>query len=411
MKPAALRRAALLLASMVASIATLVSVCRADAPAMLDFSPAELRRIESHGPWPPPTARDAGNAQSGRPDAVAFGQQLFFDTRLSPDGRLSCASCHAPAKAFADGRARSMGRVELDRNAPSLWNAVHERWYGWDGAADSLWSQSIRPLLDEREMASSAAQVAKVMAADGQLACRYRRAFGRGPMHPDGAADQAVLVNAAKAIGAFVATLVSGRSAFDDFRDALAQKDLTAASRYPLEAQRGLRLFIGRGQCSTCHVGPMFSNGEFADTGLPFFIRPGVVDPGRHGGILALRADPHNLLSAWSDDPHGSATTKTRHVDLQPRHFGEFKVPSLRNVALTAPYMHDGQLATIDDVLGHYSELNLDRLHADGEQILKPLRLTALEQADLLAFLRSLSDPAAQDWRPATGSTDPCVPG
>ena len=86
-------------------------------------------------------------------------------------------------------------------------------------------------------------------------------------------------------------------------------------------------------------------------------------------------------------------------------------MPSLRNVALTAPYMHDGQLATIDDVLGHYSELNLDRLHADGEQILKPLRLTALEQADLLAFLRSLSDPAAQDWRPATGSTDPCVPG
>ncbi len=108
-------------------------------------------------------------------------------------------------------------------------------------------------------------------------------------------------------------------------------------------------------------------------------------------------------LGRHRDAPDGPAALKTRHVDLQHRNFGEFKVPSLRNVADTAPYLHDGQLATLDAVVNHYSTLNLDRLHADGEQILKPLLLTDGERADLVAFLRSLSDPLATRWqRPAS---------
>jgi cytochrome c peroxidase len=368
----------------------------AAATAPLAFTAVELRRIQTHGPWPPPRSPDASNAQSGRPEAIALGQRLFFEPRLSPDGRLACASCHLPALAFADGRKRSTGRELLDRHAPSLWNAGLERWYGWDGAADSLWSQAIRPLLDAREMASSAGQVAAVVTADAELACRYRAVFGAAA----GDDAEATLVNVAKAIAAFVGTLVSGRTPFDDFRDALARGNTKAAARYPKAAQRGLQLFIGRGQCSTCHVGPRFSNGEFADIGLPFFVAPGVVDSGRHGGIAALRASPYNLLSRWSDAPPGEAAVKTRHVEPQHRNFGEFKVPSLRNVALTAPYMHDGQLATLDAVLQHYSELDLDRLHADGEQILKPLRLSDGEHADLRAFLHSLTDPRAAAWRP-----------
>jgi cytochrome c peroxidase len=144
----------------------------------------------------------------------------------------------------------------------------------------------------------------------------------------------------------------------------------------------------------------MFSNGEFGDTGLPFFVRPGVVDPGRHGGIATLQASRHNLLSRWSDARDGAAAIKTRHVQAQHRHFGEFKVPSLRNVALTAPYMHDGQLTTLTDVVRHYSELNLERLHADGERILQPLHLSDGERADLEAFLQTLSDPRAMTWQP-----------
>ena len=364
--------------------------------ALLDFTPDEVRRILQHGPWPPPSAHDAGNARAADPQAIDLGRRLFFDRRLSVDGTMSCASCHAPAQAFADGRARSLGRVALDRNAPSLWNAVHERWYGWDGAADSIWSQSIRPLLDAREMAGSAAHVATAVAGDRELACRYTRAFGRDPATND---PERTLVDAAKAIGAFVGTLVSGRTPFDAFRDALASGDRQAAARYPLDAQRGLRLFVGRGRCTTCHVGPMFTHGEFGDIGLPFFVRPGEVDPGRHGGILALRASAFNLLSRHSDAAGGDATLKTRHIEPQHRNFGEFKVPSLRNVAETAPYMHDGQLATLDAVLGHYVDLNLDRLHADGEQILQPLRIDAGERADMVAFLKTLSDRQARGWQ------------
>ena len=142
---------------------------------------------------------------------------------------------------------------------------------------------------------------------------------------------------------------------------------------------------------------------------MPFFVRPGEVDPGRHGGIQALQASAYNLLSQWADRPasekNSPPTThdgaiKTRHVELQHRNFGEFKVPSLRNVAHTAPYMHDGQLATLEHVVQHYSTLNVERLHADGEQILKPLALNPTERADLLAFLDSLSDSRASQWQP-----------
>jgi cytochrome c peroxidase len=373
------------------------TVARAAQEAPVDFTPIELRRILAHGPWPPPPAADAGNARSADPLAVDLGLRLFFEARLAPDAALSCASCHAPSLAFADALPRSLGRERLDRNAPSLWNAAQERWYGWDGAADSLWSQAIRPLLDRREMASSARHVAAAIAGDPALACRFRRVFARAPLDD----PQRTLVDAAKALGAFVATLVSGRTPFDDFRDALARGDGAAAARYPIAAQRGLRLFVGRGQCSTCHVGPMFTNGEFADTGLPFFVRPGQVDPGRHGGIAALRASDYNLLSRHSDaSAADGAAWKTRHVEARHRNFGEFKVPSLRNVAETAPYMHDGQLATLEAVVEHYSTLDPDRLHADGERILRPLGLRDDERADLVAFLRTLSDPRARAWQP-----------
>lgn len=355
------------------------------------------RRIIQHGPWPPSLssapAADAGNRFSGRPAAIALGERLFFDPRLAATGSLACASCHVPALAFTDGRAKSFGRVEVDRNAPSLWNAAQGRWFGWDGAADSLWSQAIRALVDEREMASSGAHLRRTIAGDAALAACWRRAVGNL------GADEAVLVNAAKAIAAWVATQISPRTPFDDFRDALLRGDRLAAARYPAAAQRGAALFVGRGRCHFCHAGPLFSNGEFADTGLPHFVRPGIVDPGRQGGIEALLASRYSLLSAWADVPLDS--TKTRHVQATHRNFGEFKVPSLRGVGLTAPYMHNGSLVTLDDVLHHYSQLNIERLHADGEQILEPLHLGAGEHRDLLAFLQSLSPTTVATTAPA----------
>jgi len=359
---------------------------------LLDFTAAELRAIERHGPWPPPAPRDPSNRVSGNAEAIAFGELLFFDTRLSPNGAMSCGRCHQPGRAWTDGRRTpggvigATGRDALTRNTPTLWNAGFGRWFGWGGGSDTIWSFSLRPIRHPLEMGSSAAHVARTLRADPELACRYRRVFGEA-----GKPDEALLVDVVKAIAAFVETLVSARSPFDEFRDALARGDRDAAARYPLAAQRGLRRFVGEGNCSVCHFGPAFSNGEFGDIGVPFFV-PSGVDSGRYAGIQRLRADPHNLLGRFNDRPGDAGAARTRHVQLQPRNFGEFKVPGLRNVAKTAPYMHDGSLATLSDVVKHYSELDENRLHTEGERILRPLRLSPQASADLVAFLESLSD-------------------
>lgn len=358
---------------------------------LLDFSNDEIRRILRHGPWPVEIAPDPSNRVSGNRAAIDFGERLFFEGRLSSNGKVSCATCHDPALAWQDGRVTAFGHQTVDRNTPSLLNVRLNRWFGWDGAHDNLWSQSLRPLLDRREMASSPARIAQLIRRDRTLRRGYEQAFGAPPP----ANEEALLVNIGKALAVFQETLVTGRTAFDDFRDALARNDRAAAERYRLTAQRGLRLFIGKANCSVCHFGANFSNGEFADIGIPFFIAPGRVDHGRHQGIERLKQNRFNLLGPYNDDPQRRTATSTRHVVAQHRNFGEFRVPSLRNVARTAPYMHHGRLATLRDVVMHYSEIDVDRLHADGERILRPLNLSPPEIDDLIAFLESLTHDVA----------------
>jgi cytochrome c peroxidase len=352
------------------------------------FDEVDVKSILSHGPWPLPKEGDAGNEMSGNRSAIQFGKKLFFDPRLSVNKSVSCATCHDPKKAFSDGLpvSKSLDPTKpLTRNSPSLLNAAHERWYGWDGASDSQWAQSLRPLLDEREMGLSMDKLKAIVIEEKDIYFAYKTVFSV----PNTNTSEVVSVNIAKALGAYVATLYSGKSPFDKFRDNLARGDFAKAATYPVAAQRGLKIFVGKGQCGTCHAGPMFSNGEFGDTGIPFFIKPGVVDSGRHGGIEELRRSPYNLLGTFSRADE-KAKQKTLYVDLQHRNFGEFKVPSLRNVGKTAPYMHSGSHATLEAVVNHYSELNIDRLHADGDQILKPLKLSEQEKSDLVAFLKSL---------------------
>jgi len=368
-------------------LAALLLAAAAPAPA-LEFTPEETRAILRHGPWPPAWKPDPSNRVSGKPAAIVLGEKLFFEPRLSAKGDFLCATCHVPYRGWQDGRARAMGHVEVDRNTQSVLDVRWNRWFGWDGAGDSLWAQSIRPILDTREMGGSATNAAALVRSDAEYACRYRDAFGAKP--PEG--DEALLVDIGKALAAFQETLVSGRAPFDDFRDALERGDAARAAAYPLPAQRGLKIFVGKGNCAMCHVGPAFTNGEFHDIGIPHFIRRGEVDAGRHGGIQRLNASPFNLLGRYNDDRSGTASIKTKHVALDHRNFGEFKVPALRNVALTSPYMHSGRFATLAEVVRHYSELNLDRLHADGEAILKPLKLSEEEIADVVAFLESLTE-------------------
>lgn len=359
------------------------------AAAQLILDEAEIAAIVLHGPWPPQPARDASNRVSGTPAAITLGRALFFERRLSKTGTVSCATCHKPELGWADGRPLGMGIAAVDRNTPTVLDVGLNRWFGWDGRSDSLWAHSLLPVLDPREMGADADHVAQVFAGDARLGDQYARVFGE-PAHRQ--PPQTVLVNTAKTLAAFQETLVSPRTSFDAFRDALAQADTLAAGRFPLSAQRGAKTFLGKGKCNLCHVGPAFTNGEFADAGLPYFISPGRVDTGRHGGIAALRASPFNRLGAYSDSSDPQTGWATRHVTALHSNFGEFRVPTLRHLTRTAPYMHNGSKATLVDVVRHYSEIDLDRIHADGVRILEPLGLSDAEIADLVDFLKSLSD-------------------
>jgi cytochrome c peroxidase len=377
--------------------------CAGAEPAV-QFTAEEVARIAAHGPWPPPVTRDPSNRVSGDPYAIDLGRRLFFDVRFSPNRYVACVACHQPDRAFTDTLARGHTLAPVDRNTLSLANLRMQRWYGWGGTGDSLWMQSLRPILDQRELGSSAQVVAEGMRTGDGMACRYQFAFKR-PVPND---DELVLVDVAKALAAFQETLTTGRTPFDEFRDALVSGDRAAQARYPEAAKRGLRLFVGRGNCFVCHSGPNFSNGEFHDNGVPFFIRPGVVDPGRHEGIRVVRDSAFNLLGRYNDDPTRSTAQATRHVRLEPRNWGEFRTPSLRNVATTAPYMHDGQFPTLRDVVRHYSELDEDRLHADGERILRRLNLTREETDDLVAFLETLTDADGERRRLPKALDLPC---
>src|ERR671936_2719601 len=199
---------------------------------VLDFSPAEKARILTHGPWPP-------KAVSQKPEAIALGERLFYEPRLSGTGSVLCASCHEPFRHFQDARARAFGLEQVERNTPTLVNVALYRRFGWDGARDSLWSQSIRPLLEPREMRATPAHVAALIRA--RYTTDYERAFGTAVP----ADDARVLADVGSALAAFQETLISARTPFDEFRDALERGD-AAAGRYPLAAQRRAALFVGK---------------------------------------------------------------------------------------------------------------------------------------------------------------------
>jgi cytochrome c peroxidase len=360
------------------------------------FTEGEITIILSHGPWPAPTPRDPTNRVSGKLDAIDLGTRLFFDRRLSGNGIMACASCHVPERNWTDNRPRGVGMAEVDRNTPTLVNLRGQRWFGWDGAADSLWSQSLRPIVDTRELAATPRHVARLVRGDEQLSCVYRRAFGASPSPAD---DEAVFLDVGKALAAFQETLVSGRTPFDEFRDALARGEPPSFFRYSEPAQRGLKLFIGKGGCTSCHSGPNFTSGEFFNTGLSRWAPRGTPDPGRHAGIRQLRGSRFNLLGVANDDTTGASAARTRRVALEEGNFGEFKVPSLRNLMLTAPYGRDGSVDTIAEVVRHYSGIDPIRLHARDGRPGRPLNLSPREQMDLVVFLESLST-FANPWRP-----------
>ena len=352
------------------------------------FDTDELARIVRHGPWPPPFQRDPTNRVSGNPAAIAFGRQLFFEPRFSPSGYVACVACHQPDRGFADNIPRARGLAPVDRNAIALQNLGLQRRYGWAGSSDSLWMASLRPILDEREIGGSAEKVARVIRTGDGVACRYRAAFGVDPGRQNA---EAVLVNVGKALAAYQETLVTGRTAFDDFRDAIARGEPPPVS-YPLAAQRGLKLFVGRGNCYTCHSGSNFTDGGFRATGVPPFVGQTTADEGLYAGLRTLRASRFNLLGRYSDDTTGATALATLGARPEPSDRGKWRTPSLRNVAVTAPYLHNGTAASLHDVVRRYAKSSVQRRPGDDARDLRRVDLADGDVEDLVAFLHTLTD-------------------
>ncbi len=351
------------------------------------LTPTEIGLIKSFGPWPMPIPPDPGNELSGLAWAEALGRQLFHDTDLSGGRDLSCASCHVSEFGLAENLKTSKGAKQHVRNSQSLLNAGLQHWFGWDGGADSLWAASLRPMLSDIEMNADIPVVAK----------RYRAkpVIKQSLAHYtdiDELSDEAFVVLLSKAIAAHTRTLVSGITPFDRYRQALLDNDKDSQANYPDAAKRGLKIFMGEANCHVCHFGADFSNGEFHDTGRPFFTDVGQIDSGRYSGIKRVRQDPYNLLGRYNGTQQDTERRKTQTVKLGQGNFGQWRTPSLRNLALTAPYTHDGSLPTLRSVVDAYADIDPARLHSQGESLLKPLDLDDAAREDLVQFLESLSE-------------------
>lgn len=325
-------------------------------------------------------------AQASR-EQIRLGARLFFDARLSANGAVSCATCHIPEQAFSDGRPRAIGLHGAlgVRNTPSLLHVAEHAPLFWDGRRDSLASQAADPFVNRLEHGLGSEQ----KLVDLVLADRTYRASLQHSR--DAAAEVAGQIYAA--LAAFQRTLVAGPSAFERFQYG------HDASAMGLSAQRGLRLFTGRAQCSSCHfIGPssaVLTDNRFHALGIglgpasqrmPELLRKALAD-----GMRSPRAIGDLLIS----EPDIAALGRFL-VTLEPKDVGAFRTPSLRNVALTAPYMHDGSIATLEDAVTH-------EVYYRGRQAGQPLILSADEQSDLVTFLRALTgsglDRLAQDSR------------
>ncbi len=407
--------------------------------ASLEFEVTDtlLQRVNALSPLPaPPT--DPTNRFGDDPRAAAFGEALFFDPRFSANGAVSCSTCHDPDTGFTDGRQLAFGLSEGNRHTPTLWNVAYHRWLTWDGRADSLWMQALDPIEDPREMGTNRGRVALEIAASPPLRQAYEEVFGALPAAALEWGDEAtraigarprlrtetefvdgdpasteevvdavrhwealdpaeqdainqVFVHAGKAIAAYQRTLVRGEAPFDRFVEALNGGAVGNLEELSPAAQRGMITFLGKGNCTLCHNGPNFSDGEFHNNSLPTIHGGEPEDAGRYAGAAALKASAFNAAGPHSDDPTGTAAQQVKALKDTSESWGEFRTPSLRNLADRGPFMHQGQFPDLDSVIEFYSELEgaSGRNHHQ-EQILVPLRLSSDEKADLRAFLESL---------------------
>lgn len=310
------------------------------------------------------------------PAQIALGDKLFNDKRLSVDDSVSCATCHDPKMGFTDHKvtAEGVGKQKGQRNSPTVLNAMFNATQFWDGRSATLEAQAELPILNPIEMGQKTPEdVVKKLKTIPEYVDGFKRVFGKEPTYAD----------MATAIAAFERTQFSGQAPFDRF----IQGDDDAIDA---QAKRGWALFNGKGRCNDCHAGnavsPLFSDQKFHNIGVA----------AHKQNFADLAREAYAVVQSGNEKQIDELALGTKFSELgrflvtkQRNDIGAFKTPTLRNIAITAPYMHDGTLATLYDVMDHYNKGGIQNPFLDGG--MQRLGLTEGEIDDLVKFMTTLT--------------------
>ena len=352
-------------------------------------------------------------------DLAKFGQKLFFDADFSSNGEVSCASCHKPDNYFTDGESISSSGVGTpDRHTPTIVGISESSWLFWDGRKDSLWSQALGPMESPVEHGGNRTQYVRILLT--KYADEYQSHFNELPditslpTHATPAGDNPewqsawqtmseqdrqkvnrIFANLGLAIAEYEKLIQPGRARFDEFASTLVSGLENDPKVFSRAEKSGLKLFLDSEKtgCINCHNGANFTNHDFQSTGVPDVVNSKAVwDEGRAKGVLQALSDEFNCYSEYSSTSDCSELTyakKDGHLIL-----GAFKVPTLRNISETAPYMHRGHFEDLDQVLSYYNKAApLEGRHVE----VMPLRLLPHELKQLKAFLLTLTAPLDVD--------------
>ena len=395
-----------------------LSACGGPKLTPYDMKRAKEFLLSSLAPLPP----DPSNRFGDDPRAAAFGEKLFFDTALSANSAISCAICHQPDKGFQDGIPRAFGIDQTPRRTMPLAGAQWGSWYFWDGRKDSQWSQALEPLETPAEHGMTRDMVAREVVT--RYRAEYEDIFGpapdtggwpyrASPLLPgspqenwDNAAAEAqdainlVFANTGKALAAFQRTLKPEENRVDRFFAArLAGREPVERDQLTADEIEGFKLFTGKARCDNCHSGPLYTDQFFHNTGVRLS-DPEKPDYGRALAVLFLRQDLFSCAGPYSD-AKPLQCRELRFMSEDPAVFeGAFKTPGLRGVSRRVPYMHAGQIETLEAVVEHYvtrpdpfatlPELD-GTVSPHGPHTEAPeIELSEDEKRQLVAFLKAL---------------------
>lgn len=403
-------------------------------PAEHRWSAAEIAMLKTLWIGNLKSESDKTNRVVSNPIAIDMGHKLFFDKRISANGKIACANCHQPDKYFTDGLDTAQGLAKVARNAPTIIGSSQHIWFFHDGRADNLWSQALGPLENELEHGANRAQLAHIVFNDVALRNQYEKIFGKmpdisnkkrfpskaGPVKDQLAnkawkkmtkADQKtitdIFVNVGKVIAAYETQLQPAASRFDHYVKALMKNDSQQMQKQlSTDEVKGLRIFVVKAKCTVCHSGPMLTDKGFHNISVP--PRKDEAgknlkhDWGRYKGARQVLKSPFNCRGSYNDAALNGETKSCDELEymVMDSHEtqGAIKTPSLRNVAKTAPYMHAGQFKTLRDVIEHYD--NPPPVTFRKSELFLNFNLEEQEIQQLEAFLKSLSSPidAPSKW-------------